>query len=82
MKKPNFNNLKAVFVNCTLKKSPATSRNNMLFQVVKNIMEKENVTVEGIRLIDHEVATGVQPDMTEHGWDNGSRWKFENPEYR
>ncbi len=33
------------------------------------IMEKIGVTVESIRAIDHEIAPGVWPDMTEHGWD-------------
>lgn len=69
MKEINFNNLKAVFVNCTLKKSPETSHTDTLFQVSKAIMEKEKVTVEKIRFVDHEVATGVQPDMKEHGWE-------------
>jgi multimeric flavodoxin WrbA len=34
----------------------------------KAIMKKEGATVDNVRLIDHEVATGVYPDMTEHGW--------------
>ena len=68
MAKMNFSNLKAVFVNCTLKKSPQTSHTDKLFQVSKTIMEKENVTVEEIRFVDYDVATGVQPDMKEHGW--------------
>ena len=65
----NFSNLKAVFVNCTLKKSPQTSHTDKLFQVSKTIMEKENVTVEEIRFVDHDVTSGVQPDMKEHGWE-------------
>ena len=69
MKNHNFENLKAVFVNCTLKKSPSTSHTDNLFQVSKGIMEKEGVAIEEIRFIDHDVATGVYPDMTEHGWD-------------
>ena len=32
-------------------------------------MKSEGVDVEHIRFIDHDVATGVQPDMTKHGWD-------------
>jgi multimeric flavodoxin WrbA len=27
------------------------------------------VAVEVVRAIDHDVATGVWPDMTEHGWE-------------
>lgn len=68
MKKKDFSDLKAVFVNCTLKKSPQTSHTDTLFQISKTILEKEHVTVKEIRLIDHNVATGVYPDMTEHGW--------------
>ena len=33
------------------------------------IMERNGVTVDVIRAVDHEIATGVYPDMTEHGWD-------------
>ena len=33
------------------------------------IMRRNDVEVDGIRAIDHEIATGVWPDMTEHGWE-------------
>lgn len=68
MSNPNFKDLKVVFVNCTLKKSPMTSHTAKLMEVSKSIMEKEQVAVEEIRLVDHDVASGVYPDMTEHGW--------------
>ena len=68
MSKPNFKDLKAIFVNCTLKKSPLKSHTATLIEVSKTIMVKENVSVEEIRLVDHEVANGIYPDMTEHGW--------------
>lgn len=32
-------------------------------------MQKHGVEVETIRAIDHDVATGVYPDMREHGWE-------------
>jgi multimeric flavodoxin WrbA len=32
-------------------------------------METNGVQVETIRAIDHSIATGVWPDMTEHGWE-------------
>ncbi len=38
-------------------------------RVSSNIMKNEGVDVEFIRLVDHDVAPGVQPDMTEHGAD-------------
>jgi multimeric flavodoxin WrbA len=33
-------------------------------------MEKHGVQVEVIRTIDHDIATGVYPDMREHGWES------------
>lgn len=33
------------------------------------IMEANGVSVDQIRAVDHDIATGVRPDMTEHGWD-------------
>jgi len=68
MKKNDFSNLRAIYVNCTLKKSPATSHTSTLMKVSQKIMEREKVKVEEIRLVDHDVAFGMQPDMTEHGW--------------
>ena len=69
MSKPDFSNLKALYINCTLKKSPEKSHTKVLMDVSANIMKSEGVDVEHIRFIDHDVATGVQPDMTKHGWD-------------
>ena len=31
-------------------------------------MRKHGVEVEVLRAVDHDIATGVYPDMTEHGW--------------
>ncbi len=69
MTKPNFSKLSAIYVNCTLKKSPAISHTGTLMNVSQQIMKNEKVAVEEIRLIDHEVALGMKPDMTKHGWD-------------
>ncbi|MGB3465638.1 MAG: NAD(P)H-dependent oxidoreductase [Cyclobacteriaceae bacterium] len=65
----DFSGLSCLFINCTLKKSPSESHTSKLMEVSKNIMEKEGVAFEEIRLIDRTVATGIYPDMTEHGWD-------------
>ena len=64
----DFSNLKALFFNCTLKKSPAVSNTEGLIKVSAGIMEKQGVSVEIIRPIDHDIATGVYPDMREQGW--------------
>jgi multimeric flavodoxin WrbA len=69
MKKPDFSQLKAIYINCTLKKSPEKSHTEGLMSRSKDIMRKEGVAVDELRFIDHDVAIGIYPDMTEHGWD-------------
>jgi len=64
----DFSGLKAVFLNCTLKKSPEQSHTSGLISMSQAIMEANGVSVEVIRPVDHEIAFGVYPDMKEHGW--------------
>ena len=65
----DFSDLKALFINCTLKKSPALSHTEGLMKVSKSILEKNRVTVELLRAVDFDIAYGVYPDMTQYGWD-------------
>ncbi len=65
---PKFDHLRAVFVNCTLKKSPERSHTQGLADISAALMTQHGVAVDHIRAIDHDIATGVYPDMTEHGW--------------
>ncbi len=65
--KTDFSDLKAIFLNCTLKKSPELSHTQGLIDMSKSIMEKNGVTVETLRPIDYDIAFGVYPDMTQHG---------------
>lgn len=65
----DFSDLRAIYLNCTLKHSPMVSHTSTLMDVSKAIMEKEKVAVDEIRLVDHDVANGVYPDMREHGWE-------------
>jgi len=65
----DFSGLTALFLNCTLKKSPEMSHTEGLIGISRAIMEKNGMTVEVLRPVDHEIATGVWPDMTEHGWE-------------
>ena len=69
MSKPDFSNLSCLYINCTLKKSPQKSHTATLMGVSKDIMKNEGVTVDEVRLVNHHVASGVYPDMKEHGWD-------------
>lgn len=64
-----FEGVKALFINGTLKKSPEKSNTESLAQLSIETMQSLGATAEMIRLIDYDVASGVQPDMTEHGWD-------------
>lgn len=68
MKDYDMSNLSALFINCTLKKSPGVSNTEGLVDVSAKIMSKQGVKVEVIRAIDHDIATGVYPDMRKHGW--------------
>lgn len=65
----DFSGLKALFFNCTLKKSPQVSNTEGLLKVSQMLMEKHGVSTEVIRPIDHDIATGVYPDMREKGWE-------------
>lgn len=68
MKKIDFSNLSVLYINCTLKKSLQKSHTSSLIAVSKEIMNKEKVKVEEIRLADHDIPAGVYPDMCEHGF--------------
>jgi multimeric flavodoxin WrbA len=63
-----FGDLSTLFINCTLKKSPEVSNTQGLMDVSAEIMRKQGVSVDSFRAVDHDIATGVWPDMTEHGW--------------
>lgn len=69
-KSDDFKGLRALFINCTLKKSPAVSNTEGLAKISMHIMKKQGVEVAQIRAVDHDIATGVYPDMREHGWAN------------
>jgi multimeric flavodoxin WrbA len=67
--KANYSDLHALFINTTLKKSPEISNTAGLWQICKTIFEKNKVQIDEFRWVDYTVALGVQPDMTEHGWE-------------
>jgi len=65
----DFSDLSALFINCTLKRSPAISHTDGLVRIAQAIMERNGVTVDLVRAVDRDIAVGVYPDMTAHGWD-------------
>ena len=59
--------LRVAAVNCTLKPSPQLSHTQQLMDLATGIFRREGHNVDQIRLVDHHLAPGVQPDMREHG---------------
>ncbi len=67
--KKDYRDITALFFNCTLKKSPGRSNTDGLIEASRNIMIKQGVHVDVVRPIDLDIASGVYPDMREHGWE-------------
>ncbi len=65
----DFSHLRAIVVNCTLKRSPEPSNTDLLAQNAIAIMRAHGVTVNEVRAVNHVIAPGVQIDMTRHGFD-------------
>ncbi|MDA7982080.1 MAG: NAD(P)H-dependent oxidoreductase [Alphaproteobacteria bacterium] len=66
----DFSHLRALFLNCTLKRSPEVSHTEGLMRLSRAIMDASGVKTDFVRAVDHEIATGVWPDMREHGWES------------
>lgn len=64
----DYSDLKALAINCTLKRSPDPSHTATLLDTVCGILSGAGASVEQIRTADHAIAPGVYPDMVEHGW--------------
>lgn len=64
---PDRSNLRAVFLNCTLKRAPEPSHTERLMRNSVAIMESAGIAVDFLRISDHDVAFGVDKDMREHG---------------
>ncbi|MFF7440577.1 NAD(P)H-dependent oxidoreductase [Streptomyces sp. NPDC008122] len=63
-----YDDLSALYLNCTLKRSPEASNTEGLIERSRSVMEGQGVTTSLVRAVDLDIATGVWPDMTEHGW--------------
>ncbi|CAA9473487.1 MAG: BRAMP [uncultured Solirubrobacteraceae bacterium] len=65
----DFSDLRAVFLNCTLKPSPEPSNTQALMDNAIAIMRAHGVGVDIVRVADLVIPQGVSEDMTEHGFD-------------
>ena len=52
----DFSDLKTLFLNCTLKKSPELSHTQGLIDISRAILEENNVAVEVLRPVDYNIA--------------------------
>lgn len=60
-----FKGLKAVFINCSIKKDKTKSHTGLLMAWAANIMRTEGVDVEDVYVLDHNVAFGMIKDGKE-----------------
>lgn len=61
--------LKALFLNCTLKKSPETSNTRAFIKNAERIFHELDVETEVVRVVDHDVKFGNSSDE-----GNGDAW--------
>ena len=65
---PGYDDLRALFINCTLKRSPELTHTGGLIDVSRAHHGEAGRARRRDPRVDHDIATGVWPDMTEHGW--------------
>jgi len=63
----DFKGLKAVFINCSIKKNKTGSHTQKLINRSAGILESEGVIVDHIYALDHQIAFGMVMDGTESG---------------
>src|SRR3546814_16363375 len=69
----DFSGLRAMFVHCTLKRSPDPSPTQGPPDISMHILRRKGVRVELVRAIDPDIDTGVGPDIGRHG-GSGDCW--------
>ncbi len=55
---PDYSDLRALFINCTLKPSPELSHTQGLMDLAVAIMEAQGVATETIRAVDYDIPPG------------------------
>jgi len=61
--------VRALVLNCTLKKSPTPSNTQVLADVVIDALRRDDVDVDVVRVVDHHVPFGVETDL-----GDGDEW--------
>jgi hypothetical protein len=65
----DFSDLQALFISCTLKRSPEPSNTEGLARLSMDVMRRNRVHVDLVRAVDRDIPVGVYPDMTEHSYE-------------
>ncbi len=66
----DYSDLRALLFNTSLKREASESHTKLLLNVVAEIFETNGVSVEHVHMASANVAPGIYPDMTEHGYDS------------
>ena len=62
-----FTDLKALFINCSIKRDKSKSHTQLLIDKAARIMAVQGVAVEQVYALDHDIATGMVKDGNEEG---------------
>ena len=65
-----FTELKALFINCSIKKDKSKSHTQLLINKAANIMTTEGVAVEQIYALEHKIAFGMIKDGAEENLED------------
>lgn len=65
----DYSDLRVVFLNGTLKRSPAPSHTDGLMSISQHVFAGVGARVDVIRTVDYVIPPGVYPDMCEQGWE-------------
>lgn len=65
----DFSDLRAVYLNGTLKPSPQPSHTEGLIAISRHILDGVGVQTDLVRMVDYDIPPGTQPDMRTAGWD-------------
>lgn len=59
-----YDDLKALFLNCTLNRTPVLSHTEGVISIALDVFESVGVECQLIRPVDHEIAAGLGTDMS------------------
>lgn len=65
----DYSDLRAVYLNGTLTRSPGRSHTEGLIDISRHILDRLGVRTDIVRAVDHVIPPGVYPDMREQGWE-------------